>query len=138
MNYEEAHKFIYNDIGDEGYTLLNYIAEDKMKDAIDLIIKLTNCQINDAKAIWVDLKCDYGTPETNPLLEPSDLSPAEIARVNREAQEALNKPKCPICGSMNLTKISTVGKVAKVGFFGIFGAGDIGKTWKCNNCGSKF
>ena len=49
-----------------------------------------------------------------------------------------NEPKCPICNSTNLSKLSNVGKVAKVGLFGIFGAGDIGKTWKCNNCGSKF
>ena len=57
---------------------------------------------------------------------------------NAQAQEWLNKPKCPICNSTNLSKLSNVGKVAKVGLFGIFGAGDIGKTWKCNNCGSKF
>lgn len=49
-----------------------------------------------------------------------------------------NLPTCPICGSTNLTKLSNVGKAAKVGFFGIFGAGDLGKTWKCKNCGSKF
>ena len=47
-------------------------------------------------------------------------------------------PKCPICNSTNLSKISTVKKATKVSLFGIFGAGDIGKTWKCNNCGSKF
>lgn len=47
-------------------------------------------------------------------------------------------PHCPICGSANLSKISAVKKAAKVGFFGLFGAGDLGKTWKCNNCGSKF
>ena len=49
-----------------------------------------------------------------------------------------NIPKCPICGSVSLSKISNVGKAASVGLFGIFGAGDLGKTWKCNNCGSKF
>ena len=103
--------------------------KDKLK-AITLLVEKYNCDFDDARLV-----CDY-IIDSIPL--PSDLSPAEIARVNREAQEALNKPKCPICGSMNLTKISTVGKVAKVGFFGIFGAGDIGKTWKCNNCRSKF
>lgn len=49
-----------------------------------------------------------------------------------------NKPKCPTCGSTDLSKISGMKKAAKVGFFGIFGAGDLGKTWKCNNCGSKW
>ena len=66
------------------------------------------------------------------------LEQARIYQVNAQAQENANKPKCPICNSTNLSKLSNVGKVAKVGLFGIFGAGDLGKTWKCNNCGSKF
>lgn len=49
-----------------------------------------------------------------------------------------NQAKCPICNSTNLSKISTIKKATKIGLFGIFGAGDIGKTWKCNNCGSRF
>lgn len=56
----------------------------------------------------------------------------------REEPTPSNLPTCPICGSTNLTKLLNVGKAAKVGFFGIFGAGDLGKTWKCKNCGSKF
>lgn len=57
---------------------------------------------------------------------------------SKPSQPTQNLPTCPICGSTNLTKLSNVGKAAKVGFFGIFGAGDLGKTWKCKNCGSKF
>lgn len=53
-------------------------------------------------------------------------------------QNDSNIPKCPTCGSTNLSKLSTTGKAAKVGLFGIFGAGDLGKTYRCNNCGSKF
>ena len=49
-----------------------------------------------------------------------------------------NTPKCPICQSTNLSKITTVQKASKIALFGIFGMGDNGKTWKCNNCGSKF
>lgn len=49
-----------------------------------------------------------------------------------------NLPKCPTCNSTDLSKISTAKKVAKIAAFGIFGMGDNGKTWKCNNCGSKF
>lgn len=52
--------------------------------------------------------------------------------------ETINVPKCPICQSTNLSKISATKKVAKIAAFGIFGMGDNGKTWKCNNCGSKF
>lgn len=55
----------------------------------------------------------------------------------RTEQERISVPKCPTCGSPNLSKISTTKKVAKIAVFGILGMGDNGKTWKCNNCGSK-
>lgn len=55
-----------------------------------------------------------------------------------EPEENTNQPKCPICQSTNLSKISTAKKVGKIAMFGIFGMGDNGKTWQCNNCGSKF
>lgn len=55
-----------------------------------------------------------------------------------ESSKTKDVPKCPICGSTDLTQISTVKKAAKVATFGIYGAGDIGKTWRCNNCKSKF
>lgn len=57
---------------------------------------------------------------------------------NQNTNEQETIPKCPICSSTNLSKISTVKKATKVGLFGLFGAGDVGKTWRCNNCGSKF
>lgn len=50
----------------------------------------------------------------------------------------VDKPHCPICNSTDLSKISATKKAAKIAAFGIFGMGDNGKTWKCNNCGSKF
>lgn len=49
-----------------------------------------------------------------------------------------NVPKCPICQSTNLSKITVAQKAGKIALFGVFGMGDNGKTWKCNNCGSKF
>lgn len=55
-----------------------------------------------------------------------------------EYKSAYPKKCCPVCNSTSLSKISNVGKVAKIGAFGILGAGDLGKTWKCNNCGTKF
>lgn len=55
-----------------------------------------------------------------------------------KSSKSKDVPKCPICGSTDLTQISTVKKAAKVATFGIYGAGDIGKTWRCNNCKSKF
>ncbi len=50
----------------------------------------------------------------------------------------VNIPKCPICQSTDLSPISSIHKAGKILMFGIFGMGDNGKTWKCNNCGSKF
>lgn len=55
-----------------------------------------------------------------------------------DKRTTINKPHCPICNSTSLSPISTTKKVAKIAMFGIFGMGDNGKTWKCNNCGSKF
>lgn len=60
-----------------------------------------------------------------------------IKRENMRSQQQ-NIPHCPICGSAKLSKISGAKKAVKIGLFGIFGAGDLGKTWKCENCGSKF
>lgn len=56
----------------------------------------------------------------------------------KETENQKFQIKCPICNSTNLSKISTTKKAAKIVAFGIFGMGDNGKTWKCNNCGSKF
>ena len=55
-----------------------------------------------------------------------------------EYKSAYPKKCCPVCNSTSLSKISNVGKIVKIGAFGILGAGDLGKTWKCNSCGTKF
>lgn len=48
-------------------------------------------------------------------------------------------PKCPICSSTNIKKITMTTRAVKTATFGIAGAvDDAGKTYKCNNCGSKF
>lgn len=62
----------------------------------------------------------------------------EVRDANSPKIQPKPTPKCPICQSTNLSKISTTKKVAKIAMFGIFGMGDNGKTWKCNDCGSKF
>lgn len=49
-----------------------------------------------------------------------------------------NRPKCPICQSTNIHKISGVNKVGSALMFGVFAAGHVSKTYKCDNCGSKF
>lgn len=42
---------------------------------------------------------------------------------------------CPYCNSSNVTKISTVNRAVSVGMFGL-ASSKIGKTHKCNDCGS--
>ena len=50
-----------------------------------------------------------------------------------------NVPKCPVCGSTSLKKISLTTRAVKTAVFGTIGAiDDAGKTYKCENCGSKF
>lgn len=58
--------------------------------------------------------------------------------ISQPTPTSQNIPKCPICGSTNLSKITIAQKAGKIALLGIFGMGDNGKTWKCNNCGSKF
>lgn len=66
-----------------------------------------------------------------------------MAKINQEAQKILDKqnciPKCPICGSTNIKKITMTTRAVKTATFGVAGAiDDAGKTYKCENCGSKF
>ena len=80
------------------------------------------------------------------IIEDTHKVPPKFESTTKEQYEKIldvnnpssNKPKCPICQSTNLSKISATKKVAKIAVFGVFGMGDNGKTWKCNNCGSKF
>lgn len=64
---------------------------------------------------------------------------AHAATCRPQGASTVHIPKCPTCESTDLTKITTGTKVVKTVAFGIVGAiSDAGKTWKCNNCGSKF
>lgn len=46
-----------------------------------------------------------------------------------------NVTKCPSCGSTNISKIGFVNRAVSVGIFGL-ASGKIGKTHKCNSCGT--
>lgn len=65
-------------------------------------------------------------------------SSERIAREEAIAKQNKSIPVCPICGSDNLTKISVTKSFLKIATFGLAGAGDVGKTWKCRDCGTKF
>ena len=43
--------------------------------------------------------------------------------------------KCPYCGSTNISKIGLVNRAISVGVFGL-ASSKIGKTHKCNSCGT--
>ena len=112
--------------GDETTELMGFAARDEREEGIQYIMERKNCDRKDAVELYDEYEIAFAP------------TPQESARWAAEKLAQLNKPKCPICSSTNLSKISSVTKAAKIGMFGIFGAGDIGKTWKCNNCGSKF
>lgn len=50
-------------------------------------------------------------------------------------EEQARTPKCPSCGSSNISKIGVVGSSVSFGLVG-FASSKIGKTHKCNNCGT--
>lgn len=138
MDYRQAHNYIFNEIGEEGIYLLILVADDKTIEGIKLIKQLTSCSENDAKMLWVDLKCEYGTSENNPIIEAKEnLSQKEISHNNQIAQEWQNKPRCPTCGSTNIKKISGLSKAGSAAMFGLFSR-KVHKQWHCNKCGSEW
>lgn len=48
--------------------------------------------------------------------------------------------RCPICGYIlnDDNRIDRIHKYSKIVMFGVFGMDDIGKTWECPICRSKF
>lgn len=82
------------------------------------------------------VECSCGNIGTN-LIQYKNNMNIEKAIV-KKPDTNFYKPKCPICNSPNLSKISSIGKAAKISLFGIYGADNLGKTYKCNNCGSRF
>ena len=62
---------------------------------------------------------------------------SEESRINEYQQKYLAEYNihCPYCNSTNVTKIGTVNRAVSVGMFGL-ASSKIGKTHKCNDCGS--
>lgn len=50
-------------------------------------------------------------------------------------EEQAKVPKCPSCGSSNISKIGVVGRAVSFKLVG-FASSKIGKTHKCNKCGT--
>lgn len=60
---------------------------------------------------------------------------AKMAIGKAIVEEKSRVPKCPSCGSANVSKIGVVNRVVSTHFLGL-GSSKIGKTHKCNNCGT--
>lgn len=74
--------------------------------------------------------------EKRKLLEQQAKNLVQIQK-ERDKQNCI--PKCPICGSVNVNKITVGSRAVKTAVFGVVGAvDDAGKTYKCDNCGSRF
>ena len=98
---------------------------------------------NEVYKKWNDNKRNEYMRKYKPMYktEPSSVTVNKLSvsiQHKQDITQQQNIPKCPICQSTNLSKITAVQKAGKIALFGIFGMGDNGKTWKCNNCGSKF
>lgn len=60
---------------------------------------------------------------------------AKMAHGKAILEEQSRVSKCPSCGSSNVSKIGTLNRMVSTGLFGL-SSGKIGKTHKCNNCGT--
>lgn len=60
---------------------------------------------------------------------------AALAHGASVLEEKSRIPKCPSCGSANVSKIGVVNRMVSTHFLGL-GSSKIGKTHKCNNCGT--
>lgn len=60
---------------------------------------------------------------------------AKMAHGKAILEEQNRVPKCPTCQSTNISKIGTLNRMASIGLFGL-ASSKIGKTHKCNSCGS--
>ena len=124
MDYQTAKKHIYQNMY---MNLFIAIADDDIQKGIALIKEETTCDEPTAKCIWCDLKMDYGTKETNPIIK---------ARENYQNEKLFQE--YPYCHSKNTKKISGLSKVGSVALWGVFAVGKVSKQWHCNNCGSEW
>lgn len=138
MNYDEANNYITNEITfNECGKLLNLVAKDDTIEGLKFIQEITSCDENTAKLLWVDLKCQNVTSETNPYIK-EERQEGYLCQADLDYVEKMkNKPKCQICGSTNIKRITTTAKVVNVAMFGLLG-NKRKYQWHCNNCNSDF
>ena len=117
--------YIYLGVNPVQYYKMSDSSKDRL---IQKKLKLTQNQFEELKSEWSKIRKEVDR----------EYYAQRLVQRNEQRRVSQNTPKCPICQSTNLSKITTVQKAGKIALFGIFGMGDNGKTWKCNNCGSKF
>ena len=64
-----------------------------------------------------------------------ELSKREYNVIGTVSDPTKPTPKCPTCGSANVSKIGNFNRMLSISFFGL-ASSKIGKTHKCNNCGT--
>lgn len=69
------------------------------------------------------------------LMEGKKVSRQEILNGRLNESTRSNAIKCPSCGSTNISKIGVVNRVVSTYFLGL-GSSKVGKTHKCNKCGT--
>lgn len=104
---------------------------------------LGTCLEDDIKQQFID-QYIKSSPEFNQYLfdhRDEDLfkrrieSKAKLDHGKQILEEQSRTPKCPSCGSNNISKIGVVGRAVSFKLVG-FASSKIGKTHKCNNCGT--
>lgn len=144
MEYQEAYNYIQEKLSiKDSSTLSNYIDHNEISKGILFITKITNCDENTAKLIWVNLCQYYENLEENFKKDhPEDYKDIkeigkQIGELSKLIQPTQNLPTCPTCGSTNIQKISGLNRAAHGYMFGLFS-----KTAKsqfcCKNCGYKW
>ena len=97
------------------------------------------CHVKFKDSIYGTFDEVYHYGENHPELKqsPEYSEEAYQRRINYVPYEygSSNSIKCPSCGSSNVSKIGTFNRIVSTGIFGL-ASSKIGKTHKCNNCGT--
>lgn len=113
---------------------LNYIQENEI---------LTDKELDDKKNIIIEELVKTSSEFDQYLFDHRDEIlakqsagfDAKLEHGKAILEEQARTPKCPSCGSSNISKIGVVGRAVSFKLVG-FASSKIGKTHKCNNCGT--